>query len=66
MSRSKRAPIWTEGYDGSTRKRRKRRANKRVRTADIADGAAYKKVSNSWNICDFKFYDKKNPKAGRK
>ena len=67
MSRSYRKPYWTEGYGGKARKSRKRAANKRVRSAlDGADGMAYKKEYNSWDIVDFKFVDKKNPKARRK
>lgn len=65
MSRSFRKPIATEGYGGKARKGRKRLANKRARRTDVADGKAYRKVSNSWDICDWKFPithgpDKKN------
>lgn len=66
MSRSKRAPYWTEGYKSKTRGIRKRQANKRVRRTDLADGASYKKASESWDICDFKFRDETNWKAKRK
>ena len=55
MSRSKKAPIWT---DNKGKKKRKTQANRRVRrTAKIADGCSYKKVSESWDICDYKFVD---------
>ena len=56
MSRSYRKPIVKEGYGSPTKKIRKRQANRRVRKEKIvADGASFKKVSNSWDICDFKF-----------
>jgi len=58
MSRSNRAPIVTEGYGRPDKKRRKRKANRKVRAApgekEIASGGAFKKVSNSWDICDWK------------
>ena len=64
MSRSKKAPYWTEGYKGTWRKHAKRKANKAVRKDKT--GAKPKKLYNPWDICDFKFEDKKNPKASRK
>lgn len=67
MSRSRKAPIWTQGYKGTWRKVAKRLSNKKVRNqAKIANGKSYKKIYESWNIVDFKFVDKKNPKARRK
>lgn len=68
MSRSRRAPIWTEGQKSpGTRAKRRRRANKEVRSAeDVANGGSYKKVSESWAICDYKFYYPKSPKVRRK
>jgi hypothetical protein len=65
VSRSYRKPIATEGYGSKDKKQRKRLANKRARRVDVANGRAYRKVSNSWDICDFKFPitngpDKKN------
>jgi hypothetical protein len=51
MSRSYRAPI---AKDQSTAA--KRVANKIIRnTGEIADGSAYKRVFNSWNISDYAF-----------
>jgi hypothetical protein len=65
VSRSYRKPIWVEG--GPDKKRRKRRANKAVRKAVVVPKrAGFKKISNSWDITDWKFEDKKNPKASRK
>ena len=56
MSRSRRAPYATEGYGGANRKAQKKLANKSVRNVDdVANGMAYKKEFNSWNICDFRF-----------
>jgi hypothetical protein len=64
MARSYKAPYATD--NGPDRKRRKRKANKAVRRAeDIADGKAYRKVSESWDICDFSFEDN-SPKGRRK
>jgi hypothetical protein len=66
MSRSKRAPVATEGY-GKDRKVRKRRANRKVRKAkDVASGSAFKKESESWNICDWRIPGGDGPKATRK
>lgn len=64
MSRSTKAPYFTEGYGTKNRKVQKRLANKRVRkkstvdSKDMADGS-YKKESNSWDIVDFKIKDSK-------
>jgi len=69
MSRSKRKPIVKDGQKDRTgdKKVKKRRAARAVRAEDeVADGSQYKKVSNSWDICDWKFFDPKNPKAERK
>jgi hypothetical protein len=66
MSRSKRAPFHTQGYGGKARKTYKRLANNAVKTADVANGAAFKRVFCSWEICDWKFHDPKNQKARRK
>jgi len=70
MSRSRRKPYWTEGYDGKARKTLKRAANKRVRSkpveSSVEEGGAYKKEYESWHIRDWSFHDPKNPKARRK
>ena len=65
MARSYKAPYATD--NGPDRKRRKRKANKAVRAHKdkISDGKAYRKVSESWDICDFSFYDS-SPKGRRK
>jgi hypothetical protein len=69
VSRSRRAPYFTEGYGGSRRKAAKRAANKRIRQTkrhqDVGDGAKYKREYNPWDICDWKFYDSSG-KARRK
>jgi len=63
MSRSLRKPWYVDGWKGSKRKQFfKRHANRKVRrtAVDIADGKAYRKLFDSWSICDFKwFYDPK-------
>lgn len=53
MSRSfKHVPIIK---DGTCKKYGKRYANKKVRKSDIDNGGAYKKVYESYNICDYSF-----------
>jgi hypothetical protein len=71
MSRSRKAPYWTEGYGSKNRRIQKRHANKRVRAAKFESqsemkGGLFKRLKNSWDIVDFSFVDKKNPKARRK
>lgn len=67
MTRSKRAPIWTDGYGTKVKKLKKRSANRAVRKSkEVTSGKSYKKEYSSWDICDYKFRDGKNPKAGRK
>lgn len=67
MSRSKRSPYWTEGYKGIARSKSKKESNNRVKnTEDITNGASYKKIYNSYDICDYKWYDLKNKKVARK
>jgi hypothetical protein len=56
MSRSYRSPYATDGYGTKRRRSAKRDANRTVRHNDTADGMSYKKVYNSWDICDYKFY----------
>ena len=55
MSRSyKRYPSWK---CGKSCKWGQRQANKRIRHTlqGISNGKAYKKLYNSWDICDYKF-----------
>ena len=62
MSRSFREPWYVDGFKRSKRKRfEKRYANKIVRkTVDIADGKSYRKVTDQWDICDYRYkYDPK-------
>lgn len=57
MSRSYRKPYWTQDYGSKARKLAKRWSNRKVRrNLDINNGAAYKKLFNSWDICDWKIY----------
>lgn len=69
MSRSTKKPIYTQLQSGNN-KFIKRIASRAVRATKIEEtpksGKSYKKVFNSWDICDWKFWDKKNPKAKRK
>ena len=57
MSRSyKSVPGYTCSYGSPERKFEKTRASRKVRrTKDIVNGMMYKKLHNSWNICDYKF-----------
>ena len=63
MSRSVRKPWYTDGYKGSQRKQFfKRYSNRIIRRTEsyIADGKAYKKLFDSYSICDYKWlYDPK-------
>ena len=62
MSRSYKAPYWTD--NGKGRKKAKKLANKRVRATELASGSAYKKASESWDINDFSFRDT-SPKGSK-
>ena len=56
MSRSYRKPILTDGYGTKRRRAAKTYANRRVRNkVVIANGNAYRKFTDPWNICDYKF-----------
>lgn len=70
MSRSKRSPYWTEGYGGKRRKSSKREASKKIRNQpgdqEIPQSGGYKKMYETWSICDYKIYDAKNKKVRRK
>jgi hypothetical protein len=67
MSRSYRKPYWTQGYGNRWRKSAKRLATRRVRHAKFVDDSGYyKKLYNSWDICDFKFHEPRSLKARRK
>lgn len=60
MSRSyKKTPGFTDHRQSGTKKEFKRFANKKVRRVDpeilLNDGAAYKKIYNQYDICDWKF-----------
>ena len=67
MSRSTRKPIAVDGYGTKGKQKEKKIANKKVKHAkDIASGGAYKKVSNSWDICDYKSNLEDTPKNRRK
>jgi len=61
MSRSYREPWFSDGYGSRGRKRFfKNYANRRIRRTNkiIASHMAYKKFTDPWNICDYKFkYD---------
>ena len=69
MSRSTKKPYYTGGQKNRPYKQRspKQEANKAVRAAeDIPSDGAYKKVYNTYNICDYSSYVPKDKKAYRK
>lgn len=61
MSKSRRKPFIV---DSSTKKFGKRYANKKVRRYKgvIQNGKWYRKIYNSWDICDYKWYVSPNDK----
>jgi hypothetical protein len=58
MSRSYRKNwILTDTYGSKYRKWAKRQANKRIRkTENVQDGRWFRKLYDSWNICDYKYH----------
>lgn len=57
MSRSIRhSPVITMQQNAHNVKKEKRRASKAARKADIQSGGSYKKVYETWNICDYVFH----------
>lgn len=56
LGKSYRKPIAVDGYGSKLKPKLKQLANRAVRLAPIiSNGGSYKKLSNSWNICDYKF-----------
>jgi hypothetical protein len=56
MSRSYRAPWFVDGYGSKRKKWQKRCANKRVRrTLEVPNGKAYRRITDPWNIVDYRF-----------
>lgn len=56
MSRSRRKPIFKDGYGSKAKKRSKQLANRCVRNSkELAKGSHYKKEYCSWNIADWIF-----------
>lgn len=64
MSRSFRKPYITD--TGRHRKWAKKDANKTVWHRDTYNGAHYKRLYCTWNICDYKWYNPTEKKAYRK
>lgn len=58
MARSYKEPIITQGYGKSRRKYAKRAANKSVRAfkGELPFGNWFKRLYQSWDICDWKFF----------
>ena len=64
MSRSYREPWYVDGYGSRNRKRiAKNYANRRIRRKreEIPDGKAYRKFTDTWDICDFRHQYDPNP-----
>lgn len=60
MSRSYKKNPWITDHQAKTTSNDKKFANKKVRHAeDLPNGGAFKKVSCSYDICDFKFFQTK-------
>lgn len=56
MSRSRRKPIFKDGYGSKSKRKAKKAANIAVKhSKDLPRGSQYKKVYCSWNIADFRF-----------
>ena len=71
MSRSRRQPFATESYGKRCRGKAKRAAARAVRQQDVGSDipkkpSSYKKLYNSWNICDYSFYTPNNYRFRRK
>ncbi len=67
MSRSKRAPVWTDSVHGSRRRRFfKRLSNKRARKMRLQNGKWYRKNGLSYDICDYKSFCPLDDRAYRK
>lgn len=66
MSRSRRRP-WATDYS-RTKYLAKRLANKRVRRfkREMPEGNWFKKLYSSYNICDYRWYEKDNRELTRK
>lgn len=60
MSRSYKKHPWVTDHNANTTQEKKKFANKKVRnTEDLPNGSAYKKVSESYDICDWKHFQSK-------
>ena len=67
MSRSYKKPYSTEGYGGDSRKYMKHQATKKLRNYNFPlIGNEYKKLFESWMICDYKMFYKKHEKYHEK
>jgi hypothetical protein len=58
MSRSYRAPYGIDGYGTKRKSYDKNYANRKIRKKsieyEIADGSSYRKITDPWDICDFR------------
>lgn len=59
MSRSYRKPWIVDGYGTKRKKYYKKLANRRIRRSkNVPDHNSYKKFTDQWDICDYKYcYD---------
>lgn len=67
MSRSRKALVWKQKQHPKDKQIAVRRVRYKAKNLeeDIADGKAFRKESNSWDICDWSWMTK-DKKAGRK
>jgi hypothetical protein len=68
MSRSYRKPFFTDGYKGSGRRQFfKNYANRVIRRLpideEISNGRSYRKYTDPWDICDYKWYWHPEPRV---
>jgi hypothetical protein len=66
MSRSRRAPYVTHKQHKKDKQLAAKRVRRKQLDEDVADGAGFRKESNSWDIQDHGWYDPKYEKARRK
>jgi len=67
MSRSYKAPWFTDSTHGSLRRKYfKRYSNKRARKRKLPNGNKYRRNGLTYDICDYRFYCPDDPKARRK
>ena len=66
MSRSQRQPYYVDGYGSKSKRFSKNYANRVIRRMsveeDIASGSSFRKINDTWDICDWRFRYNPNPR----